>query len=50
MDRVCKETEKQGSVKRSAHRLNSKFVRVDEAIAMAAMYMANHSEINGIAV
>ena len=49
MDRVCKETEKQGSVKRSAHRLNSKFERVDEAIAMAAMYMANHSEINGIA-
>ena len=49
MSRVCKETEKQGSVRRSSHRLNSEFESVDEAIAMSAMYLANHSNVNGIA-
>ncbi len=49
MVRVCEETEKQSSVRKSSHRLNSRFERVDEAIAMSAMYMANHSKINGIA-
>ncbi len=49
MDRVCRETEKQRSVRRSSHRLDSEFERVDEAIAMSAMYMANHTQINGIA-
>jgi len=49
MVRICVETEKQRSVRQSDHRVNVKFNRVDEAIAMASMYMANHSEINGIA-
>ena len=40
LDRVCRESEKQ--VTRSGHRLDSVFGRVDEAIAMAAMYTANH--------
>lgn len=42
MDRVCREAEKQTKVTQSHHRLNSVFGRVDEAIAMAAMYTANH--------
>ncbi len=49
MARICEETEKQRSVRSSSHRINSEFKRVDEAIAMSAMYMANHSQINGIA-
>ncbi len=49
MDRICKETEKQPSVRLSDHRMSSQFERVDEAIAMSAMYMANHTPINGIA-
>ncbi len=49
MARICEETEKQRSVRRSTHRLDSEFGSIDEAIAMSAMYMANHSEINGIA-
>ncbi len=49
MVRICKETEKQPSVKSSAHRVAEKFERVDEAIAMSTMYMANHTQIAGIA-
>lgn len=49
MHRICKETEKQPSVRSSAHRVNDEFSRVDEAVAMAAMYMANHSKIRAIA-
>ena len=49
MVRICKETEKQRSVRSSDHRITHQFQRVDEAIAMSAMYMANHTEINGIA-
>ena len=40
LHRICVEAEK--SVTRSGHRLDSVFGRVDEAIAMAAMYTANH--------
>jgi len=49
MDRICLEAEKQPSVRVSDHRVSNHFERVDEAIAMTAMYMANHSKINGIA-
>ncbi len=49
MDRVCLETEKQRSVRRSDHRLDVHFERVDEAIAMSTMYLANHTEIKAIA-
>ncbi len=48
MSRVCLETEKQPTIRKSGHRVECQFERVDEAIAMSAMYMANHSEITGI--
>lgn len=49
MDRVCIEAEKQHLARHSHHRLDSVFGRVDEAIAMAAMYTANHLKITAIA-
>jgi pyruvate kinase len=49
MDRVCRETEKQPSVRISDHRVNLQFERTDEAIAMSSMYLANHTEISAIA-
>jgi len=49
MDRVCREAEKQGKVRRSHHRINSVFGRIDEAIAMATMYTANHLGVTAIA-
>ena len=42
MDRVCREAEKHKTVRTSGHRIDSVFARRDEAIAMAAMYTANH--------
>lgn len=48
MDRVCREAEKQHIVRTSTHRVNSQFERVDESIAMATMYMANHSSVRAI--
>ncbi len=48
MSRVCLETEKQPTIRKSGHRIECQFEHVDEAIAMSAMYMANHSEIEGI--
>jgi len=49
MDRVCKEAEKQSSARRSQHRLHTVFGRIDEAIAMATMYTANHLGVAAIA-
>jgi pyruvate kinase len=49
MDRVCIEAEKQPKVRVSGHRVELQFERVDEAIAMSAMYLANHTKIHGIA-
>ncbi len=46
---ICKEAEKQRSVRHSDHRINTRFKYVDEAIAMAAMYTANHSGATAIA-
>ncbi|MFK5950065.1 MAG: pyruvate kinase [Methylococcales bacterium] len=46
---ICKTTEQQSSVRESKHRLDCQFSRTDEAIAMSAMYLANHSNITGIA-
>ncbi len=40
--RICIETEKQRSIRVSDHRINQKFEDMDESIAMAAMYVANH--------
>ncbi len=49
MNRVCIEAEKQSVVRVSGHRVDLQFDRVDEAIAMSAMYLANHTKIHGIA-
>jgi len=48
-DRVCREAEKQRAARVSHHRVDSTFTRVDEAIAMAAMYAANHLGVRAIA-
>ncbi|NOQ36987.1 MAG: pyruvate kinase [Methylococcaceae bacterium] len=48
MTRVCLETEKQHTIRTSGHRVECQFDRIDEAIAMSAMYMANHTKITGI--
>ena len=49
MDRVCLEAEKQNKVRTSGHRINTEFERVDEAVAMATMYTANHLGVKAIA-
>jgi len=49
MDRVCREAEKTRMVRQSDHRLHSVFGRIDEAIAMATMYTANHLGVAAIA-
>ena len=49
MDRVCREAEKQRKVRMSDHRISSHFERIDEGIAMAAMYTANHLDIKATA-
>ncbi|RLA20208.1 MAG: pyruvate kinase [Gammaproteobacteria bacterium] len=48
MVRVCVETDRQRAARRSKHRVDARFKRKDEAIAMAAMYMANHSDVQGL--
>lgn len=47
MARVCLEAEKYPRAP-SGHRLHERFKRTDEAIAMAAMYVANHLEVRAI--
>ena len=49
MDRVCRSAEKQRVAKISDHRIDTTFKRIDEAIAMAAMYTANHLGVKAIA-
>ncbi|MHB1950068.1 MAG: pyruvate kinase [Acidiferrobacteraceae bacterium] len=49
MDRVCREAEKQDEAIHSGHRMDVQFERVDEAIAMAIMYSANHLPVRAIA-
>lgn len=48
MARVCVGAEKQRMTRRSRHRIDSRFERVDEAIAMAAMYTANHLDTRAL--
>lgn len=48
MARVCVGAEKQRMTMRSRHRIDSHFGRIDEAIAMAAMYTANHTGAKAI--
>lgn len=49
MARICAETEKQRVTQISDHRINQRFERIDEAIAMSAMYAANHIGATAIA-
>jgi pyruvate kinase len=49
MHRVCIEAEKQRQATESEHRIHTKFTHIDEAIAMAAMYTANHLNVKAIA-
>ncbi len=49
MARICIGAEKQASTRLSRHRVECEFQRVDEAIAMATMYTANHYKIAAIA-
>jgi pyruvate kinase len=49
MDRICREAEKQYQITVSTHRISTRFSRVDEGIAMSAMYLANHFNIKAIA-
>lgn len=48
MARICLGAEKQPQARQSKHRVECQFKRVDEAIAMATMYTANHLDIKGI--
>lgn len=49
MGRICEETERQPRTILSRHRMGKKFGRIDEAIALSAMYVANHTNIKAIA-
>jgi pyruvate kinase len=49
MDRVCRVAEQESEVVRSRHREDRTFGRVDEAVAMATMYTANHLAVKAIA-
>ncbi len=49
MDRVCKVAEQTHEVTHSEHRMDQPFERVDEGIAMATMYSANHLPVKAIA-
>lgn len=49
MDRVCLGAEQQRMTTHSDHRINTRFEKVDEAIAMAAMYTGNHLGVKAIA-
>ncbi len=49
MDRICRTAETQREAMRSTHRIDTEFTRMDEAIAMAAMYTANHLGVKAIA-
>jgi pyruvate kinase len=49
MDRICRGAEKQKVAAVSRHRVSSEFQHIDEAIAMASMYTANHLGVRVIA-
>lgn len=49
VDRICLQAEQQREIRVSRHRMDSQFEQMDEAIAMAAMYMANHLDVKAIA-
>jgi len=49
MSRICSGAERQRITQVSDHRIDTRFKRTDEAIAMAAMYTANHLDVRAIA-
>ena len=49
VDRICLQAEQQREIRVSRHRMDSTFKKMDEAIAMGAMYMANHLDVKAIA-
>ncbi len=49
MDRVCREAERHEEITYSRQRIDTQFERVDEAIAMAVIHMANHLPVKAIA-
>ena len=49
MSDICLNAEQESSAIKSRHRIDDVFDRVDEAIAMAAMYTANHLNVRAIA-
>lgn len=49
MDRICRVAEQQPVTTVSDHRIDTKFQRIDEAIAMSSMYAANHLDVKAIA-
>jgi pyruvate kinase len=49
MSDICLNAEQQSRAIKSRHRLDDTFNQVDEAIAMAAMYTANHLDVRAIA-
>jgi len=49
MGEICEQAERQPSSTHSKHRMGYEFERVDEAIALSAMYVANHAHIRAIA-
>lgn len=48
MSRACEVAEKSPRSQRSRHRAESRFQHIDETIAMATMYAANHLDIKAI--
>lgn len=49
MASICESAEEQRVLDGKSHRINQKFHEVDEAVAMASMYTANHLDIKIIA-
>ncbi|OQX15172.1 MAG: pyruvate kinase [Thiothrix lacustris] len=49
MAAICAEAENSLETRRSGHRLEDRFERIDEGIAMATMYTANHMGVSAIA-
>ena len=48
MARICIGAERHSKTRISGHRMECQFTQIDEAIAMSAMYTANHFAIRGI--
>lgn len=48
MSRVCMVVEQQPKTKQSKHRVECEFKRIDEAIAMATIYTANHFPVRAV--